>query len=84
MDDTFLTARIDATKALIIAYEGAVLALGVSGGVESYELDTGQDRQRVTRSSIPALNRMLDGLYNRLATLEARVYGGAITMRPGW
>jgi len=84
VDDTFLTARIDATKALIIAYEGAVLALGVSGGVESYELDTGQDRQRVTRSSIPALNRMLDGLYNRLATLEARVYGGAITMRPGW
>lgn len=84
MDDTFLTARIDATKALIIAYEGAVLALGVSGGVESYELDTGQDRQRVTRSSVPALNRMLDGLYNRLATLEARVYGGAITMRPGW
>jgi hypothetical protein len=84
VDDTFLTARIDATKALIIAYEGAVLALGVSGGVESYELDTGQDRQRVTRSSVPALNRMLDGLYNRLATLEARVYGGAITMRPGW
>jgi len=84
VDDTFLTARIDATKALIIAYENAVLALGVSGGVESYELDTGQDRQRVTRSSVPALNRMLDGLYNRLATLEARVYGGAITMRPGW
>ena len=84
MDDAFVSARIEATKSAVLAYEGAVLALGVSGGVESYELDTGQDRQRVTRSSIPALNRMLDGLYNRLATLEARVYGGAITMRPGW
>jgi hypothetical protein len=84
MDDAFVSARIEATKSAILAYEGAVLALGVSGGVESYELDTGQDRQRVTRSSVPALNRMLDGLYNRLATLEARVYGGAITMRPGW
>ena len=84
MNNAFALERIEATKTAIVAYEAAMLALGASGAVESYELDTGQDRQRVTRSSIPALNRMLDGLYNRLATLEARVYGGAITMRPGW
>jgi hypothetical protein len=84
VEDAFVLARIEATKAAIVAYEGAVLALGVNGGVESYEIDTGQDRQRVTRASTPSLNRTLDGLYNRLATLEARLYGGAITLRPGW
>lgn len=84
MDRTFALERIAATKAQIVAYENAILALSAANGVESYSFDTGQDRQSVTRANIPSMQKMLDGLYNRLATLEARVYGGATQARPCW
>ena len=71
MDAEFLQGRIDATKAQIIAYEDAITAL-TSGGVQSYTLDTGQSRQTVTRLELSTLNNALDGLYNRLVTLQAR------------
>lgn len=84
MDRAFIKERITATKALIVAYEDAVTALGTQGGVVSYTLDTGQSRQTVTRADISSLNRMLDTLYNRLATFEARLYGSSLTARPAW
>lgn len=84
MDRAFIKERITATKALIVAYEDAVTALGTQGGVVSYTLDTGQSRQTVTRADISSLNRMLDTLYNRLATFEARLHGAALTARPAW
>jgi len=84
MDATFLQARIDATKAQIIAYEDAATALA-SGGVQSYTLDTGQSRQTVTRLDLDNLQKTIGSLYNRLATLEARLNGsGTITARPAW
>lgn len=84
MANTFLQERIAATKALIIVYEDAVTAL-VTGGVQRYELDTGQSVQRVTKIDVPKLNAQLDGLYNRLATQEARLNGsGVVTVRPAW
>ena len=84
MDRDFIVGRIIATKALIVAYEDAVQALGDNGGIQSYTLDTGQSRQVVTRADIPGLNRMIDSLYNRCATLEARLSGATINGRPGW
>lgn len=84
MDRTFLAARIEATKTTIVAYETAITALGDNGAIESYTLDTSQSRQVVTRGDIPRLNAMLDSLYNRLAVFEARMYGGAVTVRPAW
>jgi len=84
MDATFLQARIDATKAQMIAYEDAATALA-SGGVQSYTLDTGQSRQTVTRLDLDNLQKTIGSLYNRLATLEARLNGsGTITARPAW
>lgn len=83
MDSEFLQQRIDATKALIVAYEDAVTAL-VDGGVQTYTLDTGQSRQTVTRLELATLNRNIDSLYNRLATLQARLNGGSVTVRPAW
>lgn len=83
-DRTYLLARIAATKAQIDAYEGAVLAFGTDGVIQSYELDTGQSKQRVTRAQLKDMNVLLDSLYNRLATLEARLYGGATTGVPNW
>ncbi len=83
MDRAFIQGRIDATRAQIIAYEAATLALG-TGGIQSYKLDTGQSVQTVTRLDLTQLNKTIDGLYNRCATLEARLNGGTVTVRPAW
>ncbi len=83
MDRTFIQARIDATKLQIVAYEDAALAL--AGGVQSYTLDTGQSRQTVTKLDLDAIQKTIDSLYNRCATLEARLNGsGTVTARPAW
>lgn len=84
MDSTFIQDRIDATKALIVAYEDAVSSL-VSGEISEYTLDTGQSRQTVKKHDIDKLNLAIDGLYNRCATLESRLNGGGVVhMRPAW
>lgn len=82
MDRDFIVLRIEATKALIIAYEDALTALGSDGGIQSYTIDTQQTRQTVTQADLPRLNAMVSSLYNRLATLEARLKGSTIIARP--
>lgn len=84
MDAAFLQERITATKAEIVALENAALDLS-SGAIISYTIDTGQSRQVVTRSSVSTINTVIDSLYNRLATLEARLNGsGTVIGRPAW
>lgn len=76
--------RITATKALIIAHEAALLALG-TGGVQEYRMDTGQTVTHVTKMDVKDLQNTVDSLYNTLATLEARCTGnGTITVRPAF
>lgn len=83
MDRAFIQARIDATKLQIVAYEDAALAL--ASGVQSYTLDTGQSRQEVTKLNLRSINDTINSLYNRCATLEARLNGsGTLTERPAW
>ena len=83
-DYDFLTARINATEALIVAYEDATAGL-VSGTIQEYTIDTGQSKQSVTKIDIEVLNNAIDGLYNRRATLYARRDGyGASVIRPCW
>lgn len=85
MDNAFLTERIAQTKLIIVAYEDAILALTGAGAIESYTIDTGQTRQTVTRSNLKELSTTLDGLYNRLCTMQARqTGGGVVTVRPAW
>jgi len=84
MDSDFIQDRITATKSQIVAYEDAALALGTAG-VQSYTLDTGQSRQTVTRLDLEWIQKSIDALYNRCATLEARLNGsGTVTARPVW
>lgn len=84
MDSSFILDRITATRAQIVAYEAAIEAL-VAGGIQSYILDTGQTTQTVTKLDLADLQKAMDGLYNRCATLEARLNGsGVLTVRPCW
>lgn len=84
MDAAFLIGRITVTKALIIAYEEAILQIS-TGAVQSYTLDTGQSVQTVTKLNLNTLNESLGGLYNRCATMEARLNGSGTTMVvPSW
>jgi hypothetical protein len=83
MDRTFIAGRITATKAQIIAYEDAALALA-TGGVQSYTLNTGQSTQQVTRLDLDNIQKTINSLYNRCATLQARLKGGTTLAKPGW
>lgn len=83
MDGTFLDERITKTQELIVVYEDAIAALGT--GVQAYTLDTGQNRTTVSKLNLTELNRILNSLYNRCATLEARRSGaGTTNARPAW
>jgi hypothetical protein len=84
VDKTFLQDRLTATKAQIIAFEEASLGLA-QGTIQSYTLDTGQDRQTVTKLDLGPLQRAINSLYNRCATLEARLTGSGVNhATPAW
>lgn len=78
----WLEARVTATKAMIIAYENAILAL--AGGSQSYSLDTGQTRQTVTKADLGSLRLQLNELENRLSVLDARLCGAGTNVVPGF
>lgn len=83
MNRQFIQDRITATKKQIICYEDAALAL--SNGVQSYTIDTGQTVQTVTKINLRWVQNTIDGLYNRCATLEARLNGsGTSTAGPAF
>lgn len=83
MTNAFLDARIAATEALIVQFEAAMLSAGGSG-IQSYTIDTGQNRQTVVKMNITELRRTIQGLYNQLATLELRRFGSPTTVAPIW
>ena len=84
MDYTYWSDQLTKAKALAAALFDAITALSI-GGIQSYELDTGQTKQRVTKLDLTALQTQLDSVLNLVATLEARVNGsGVVTGRPAW
>ena len=83
MDVATTQASLAATKLAITAYEAAQLAL-ITGGVQSYLLDTGQTRQTVTKLDLKDMQKALDMLYNRCTMLTARLNGAVTIARPAW
>ena len=84
MDSSFIQDRITSTKTLIIAYETASEAL-IVGGIQSYTIDTGQTRNTVTKLDLDTIQKTIDSLYNRCATLEARLNGsGTSIAKAAW
>jgi hypothetical protein len=80
-DREWLEARIERTKAMIVAYEAAIEA--IANGAQSYSLDTGQTRQTVTKANLGSLRKHLDSLENRLSSLQARLCGAGHIAKPG-
>lgn len=82
-DDTAWTLeRIAAKRAMIIAIEAAITSL--TTGAQSYQLDTGQTRQLVTKANLGSLRLTLQGLESDLSTLQARLGCAQFQGRPGW
>jgi len=83
----YIEARIERTEEMIEALENAIEQLSIQG-IHSYDLDTGQNRSRVTRQDLPRLNQMLDTLDSRLSRLckqLANLNGGlSIQVAPSW
>jgi len=76
-DTEWIQARIDATKALIVKYEEAMLAIG--GGAQSYTIETGQTRQVVTKANVTEARRALESLESRLAYYQGQLCGTGVT-----
>lgn len=71
-------------KGLIPAYDEALLALA-SGGAQTYQLDTGQSRQLVSKLNLTQLRQTREALVNELATIQARLgCGGSTHVVPNW
>jgi len=81
-DDQWIRDRIAAKKAIVIAYETAITAL--SNGAQSYQLITGQSQQLVTKANLGSMRLTLRDLEADIATLQARLCGGAVQVRPSW
>jgi len=80
--DTFWPDQLAAAKISAAQIQAAIDALTI-GGVQSYQLDTGQTRQLVTKFNLPGLNSVLNSTLNRIATLQARIGGcGTIHVVP--
>ena len=83
MADAFLETQIAATEAQITALNTAILFLSTNPH-KSYQLDTGQSSQRVTRDNLLELQQQLDILLNRRSTLQARCDGAGLQLIPGF
>jgi hypothetical protein len=74
----FWQERLAAAKVRAIAMEEALLGL-VAGNIQSYQLDTGQTRQLVTRANLATLRDSLESTYNLISTLSNRLGCGGVT-----
>lgn len=83
-DTAFWEAQLASAKQAATAIQAAILALTI-GGIQSYQLDTGQTRQLVTRASLSSLREALSSTLNLVATLEIRLgCGGSTHVKPGF
>ena len=78
----FVEEQLDALKATYAEYARVISALLLRDGVQTYDLDTGQGKQRVTIADLPMLQNASMKL---LADIDAIESNGAVTQgRPGW
>lgn len=87
----WLKQRRDKTQAIIEAIEDALEQLSLDG-VQSYQLNTGQNESRVSKINVPELEKRVDSLYSRLCRLTEQINnienglgsGGVSQVVPAW
>ena len=86
MDQDWLQNRITATQTLIENTEDllSTLLLEDTPANRQYTLNTGQSVVTVMKRDLDRVQKFLDSLYNRLATLEARRNGASYQATPGF
>jgi len=78
----FVEDQLAALKATYLEYVRVITALQLRDGVQTYDLDTGQGKQRVTVADLPMLQDTSIKLLNNIDAIES---DGAVTQgRPGW
>ncbi len=87
-DQTYLEHLSDEynnLKNLVFKYDEAISAL-LTGGHASYQIDTGQTMQRVTRLDLAMLQEKRDIAENKLNTLALRLRktAGVVQAVPRW
>lgn len=60
-------------KILLVAVEKTINTFCSNGTIQSYTIDTGQDKQVVTRADLSSLYQQRDRLLAQIASLEARL-----------
>jgi hypothetical protein len=82
--DDLLESQVAPLKAKLVAMIAASTGLA-TGAIQSYELETGMTRQKVTKVNLDVLEAAIDSLMNTLTTLEARLRGcGAVRIIPSF
>ncbi len=74
--EQFWEDELTNAKILLVGIEKALNAFAANGTIQSYTLDTGQDKQTVTRADIGNLYKQRDRLLVQIQALEARLGHG--------
>jgi hypothetical protein len=82
-DRAWYEAQVATLKAQIVALQQVATQI-MAGGIQSYQLDTGQTRTLVTRINVSALFDEIRKLQNELQTLDAYLNGASFHMIPGF
>lgn len=73
--DILLAAQLEEMKAELAIFNSAIRAFA-SSNIQSYQLDTGQTRQLVTRATLSSFVKQRDSLLNDIVILSNRLCGG--------
>ncbi len=84
MSDPYLCNKLAKIEEAIDAYLDAIAELS-AGNVKTYDLDTGQTQQRVTKYDIDKLQAALNNMLNLRAVIRVRcgIEPGQMEGRPG-
>ena len=81
-DTAWLAKRLAWHDTAIEQYEAGIVAL--SGGAQSYRINTGQTETTFTRAQLSQMRNLLSSLMATRSNLYAQLNGGSTYVRPGW
>lgn len=71
--DKFWSDELTNARIMLVEVEKAINSFNSNGSIQSYTIDTGQDKQTVTRAELRNLYEWRNRLLSDIQTLEARL-----------